>query len=145
MSFRWSIAVFCFLTLFDAARTSSGSFRQLPSSRINPGFPVPINTNDPGVRKAARDGVYKYNNSSNDIFLFKESCINKAMVQVVRGLKYNLHVDIARTVCTKREHPSLDRCHFQKQKKLRQKFRCYFEVWLTPWLQKTEVLVSHCQ
>ncbi|KAL8202844.1 UNVERIFIED_CONTAM: hypothetical protein K2H54_027023 [Gekko kuhli] len=102
-------------------------------------------TNDPGVRKAARYGVYTYNNSSNDIFLFKESHVNKAEVQIVRGLKYNLDVDIARTVCTKRKHPALDQCHFQKHKQLRQTFRCYFEVWLIPWLQKVEVLISHCQ
>ncbi|XP_077201738.1 cystatin-F [Paroedura picta] len=145
MSFGWSIIMFCSLVLFDAARTSRGSFRQLPSSRIKPGFLVPIKTNDPGVQKAARYGVYTYNNSSNDIFLFKESHINKAMVQIVRGLKYILDVDIARTICTKRKHSSLDRCHFQEHKELRQTFRCNFEVWLTPWLQKAEVLVSHCQ
>nr|XP_056704910.1 cystatin-F [Euleptes europaea] len=145
MSFGWSIILLCPLVLFDVAGTSSGSFRQLPSSTIKPGFPVPVKTSDPGVRKAARYGVYTYNNVSNDIFLFKESCINKAMVQIVSGLKYNLDVDIGRTVCTKRKHPRLDRCHFQKRKKLRQTFRCYFEVWLTPWLQRVEVLVSHCQ
>ncbi|XP_015266855.1 PREDICTED: cystatin-F [Gekko japonicus] len=100
--------------------SGSRSFRQLPSSRIKPGSPVPIKTNDPGVQKAARYGVYTYNNSSNDIFLFKESRINKAMVQIVRGLKYNLDVNIARTVCTKRQHPTLDQCRFQKHKKLRQ-------------------------
>lgn len=51
-------------------------------STIRPGSPVPVNTNNPGVRKAARFGVYRYNNSSNDLFLFKESQIKKAMVQV---------------------------------------------------------------
>lgn len=51
---------------------------------MNPGFPVPVNTNSPGVRKAARFGVYQFNNSSNDLFLFKEWQINKAMVQVRR-------------------------------------------------------------
>ena len=55
-----------------------------PHSTMNPGFPVPVNTNSPGVRKAARFGVYQFNNSSNDLFLFKEWQINKAMVQVRR-------------------------------------------------------------
>lgn len=53
-----------------------------PHSTIRPGSPVPVNTDNPGVRKAARFGVYRYNNSSNDLFLFKESQIKKAMVQV---------------------------------------------------------------
>uniref|UniRef100_A0A098LWM2 Cystatin F n=1 Tax=Eublepharis macularius TaxID=481883 RepID=A0A098LWM2_EUBMA len=145
MSSGRSFTVLCPLFLLGVAGTSSGNFRQLPGSTVKPGSPVPIKTNDSGVQKAARYGVYTYNNSSNDIFLFKESHINKATVQVVRGLKYNLDVNISRTVCSKRKHPSLDRCHFQKSKKLRQTFRCHFEVWLTPWLPRAEVLVSNCQ
>ncbi|XP_067388923.1 cystatin-F isoform X3 [Emydura macquarii macquarii] len=93
---------------------------QKPNSTTRPGFPMPMDTNDPGVRRAARFGVYRYNNSSNDLFLFKESHINKAMVQIVRGLKYMLNVEIGRTVCDKRGHSSLDSCDFQKKKKLKQ-------------------------
>ncbi|KAH0628492.1 hypothetical protein JD844_009754 [Phrynosoma platyrhinos] len=100
-----------------------GTNRGLPNSTIKPGFPVPVKTNDPGVRQAARFGVYGYNNSSNDIYLFRESCINKATLQIVRGLKYTLNVEIRRTVCSKRPHPDLDRCAFQRNKKLRQKYR----------------------
>ncbi|KAJ7413662.1 Cystatin-F [Pitangus sulphuratus] len=91
-----------------------------PHSTMKPGSPIPVNINSPGVRKAARFGVYRYNNSSNDLFLFKDSQINKAMVQIVRGLKYMLHVEIKRTVCEKREHSSLDSCHFQRKKNLQQ-------------------------
>uniref|UniRef100_A0A8D2JAW9 Cystatin F n=1 Tax=Varanus komodoensis TaxID=61221 RepID=A0A8D2JAW9_VARKO len=122
----------------------SGIKGQLPNSNIQPGVPVHVKTNDPGVQKAARFGVYRYNNSSNDIFLFKESCINNATIQVVKGLKYRLDVDIRRTVCRKRVQPDLDQCDFQRNKKLRQKFRCYFEVWLIPWLQRIQVPVSLC-
>lgn len=103
-----------------------------------------MNTDNPGVRKAARFGVYRYNNSSNDLFLFKESQINKAMVQIVRGLKYMLHVEIGRTMCEKREHSSLDSCHFQRKKNLQRMLRCYFEVWITPWLRKAYVPVALC-
>lgn len=111
---------------------------------MNPGFPVPVNTNNPGVRKAARFGVYQFNNSSNDLFLFKEWQINKAMVQIVRGLKYMLHVEIGRTVCEKRGYSNLDDCHFQKKKNLQQILKCYFEVWMTPWLHKADVPVALC-
>ncbi|NWS39885.1 CYTF protein, partial [Probosciger aterrimus] len=115
-----------------------------PNSTMKPGFPVPMNTDNPGVRKAARFGVYRYNNSSNDLFLFKESQIDKAMVQIVRGLKYMLSVEIERTVCEKREHSSLDSCHFQKKKSLQQMLKCYFEVWITPWLHTAHVPVVLC-
>ncbi|XP_066468729.1 cystatin-F [Tiliqua scincoides] len=144
MLFGWGLTIFCALILCDVARTSTGN-RQLRNSTIKPGFPIPVKTNDPGVQSAARFGVYRYNNKSNDIFLFKESHINKAMVQVVRGLKYELDVDIGRTVCSKRTHANLDRCDFQRNKTLKQTFRCYFEVWLIPWLKRVQVPVSLCQ
>ncbi|NXR44991.1 CYTF protein, partial [Hippolais icterina] len=113
-------------------------------STIRPGSPVPVNVNNLGVRKAARFGVYRYNNSSNDLFLFKESQIKKAMVQIVRGLKYMLHVEIKRTTCKKKDHSSLDSCHFQREKNLQQMLRCYFEVWITPWTHKVHIPVVHC-
>lgn len=71
----------CFTLMFCVV---SATYVPPPHSTTKPGFPVPMNTNNPGVRKAARFGVYRYNNSSNDLFLFKESQINKAMVQVRR-------------------------------------------------------------
>ncbi|XP_010225035.1 PREDICTED: cystatin-F, partial [Tinamus guttatus] len=115
-----------------------------PHSTMKPGSPVPMNTNNSGVRKAARFGVYQYNNSSNDLFLFKEMQIDRAMVQVVRGLKYMLHVEIGRTVCEKREHSSLDSCKFQRKKQLQQVLRCYFEVWMMPWLNIAHVSTALC-
>uniref|UniRef100_A0A8D0HAC1 Cystatin F n=1 Tax=Sphenodon punctatus TaxID=8508 RepID=A0A8D0HAC1_SPHPU len=145
MPLRWSTAIFCYLNIWDFAWTSVDLYIRTPNSTAKPGFPIPVNPNDPGVRTAARFGVYRYNNSSNDIFLFKESHINKATVQIVRGLKYTLYVKIGRTVCDKREQPNLDRCGFQSSKALRQTFQCYFEVWLVPWLQKVHVPVSVCR
>lgn len=72
----------CFALMFCVV---SATYVPPPHSTTKPGFPVPMNTDNPGVRKAARFGVYRYNNSSNDLFLFKESQINKAMVQVRRA------------------------------------------------------------
>lgn len=74
-----SMPLMCFTLMFCVV---SGTHVTPPHSTIRPGFPVPVNTNNPTVRKAARFGVYRYNNSSNDLFLFKESQIKKAMVQV---------------------------------------------------------------
>ncbi|NXH15119.1 CYTF protein, partial [Bucco capensis] len=137
-------AALCCLALWSFCSTSPAPPAPPPPPTLRPGFPVPISPKNPGVRRAARLGVYSYNNSSNDLFLFKESQIQTAMVQVVRGLKYMLHVDIGRTVCEKREHSNLDNCHFQRNKSLQQVLRCYFEVWTMPWLHKADVPVALC-
>ncbi|XP_074065415.1 cystatin-F isoform X2 [Macrotis lagotis] len=110
-----------------------------------PGFPKFIKPNDPGVQKAARFAVEKFNNCTNDIFLFKELHIDKVMVQLVKGLKYMIDMHISRTICKKNEHYNLDNCDFQTNKTLQQTFSCYTEVWVISWLQKIEVLVLHCQ
>ncbi|KAK2523212.1 cystatin-F isoform X2 [Columba livia] len=145
VNFTCSFATLCCCALWGFARTSDAMYVPPPHSTMTPGSPVPVNTNNPGVRKAARFGVYRYNNSSNDLFLFKESQINRALVQIVRGLKYMLHVEIERTVCEKREHSGLDSCNFQRKKNLQQMLRCYFEVWITPWLHKAHVPVALCR
>uniref|UniRef100_A0A8B9M3F6 Uncharacterized protein n=1 Tax=Accipiter nisus TaxID=211598 RepID=A0A8B9M3F6_9AVES len=84
-SFACSFATLCCLALWSFTGTSGATYVPPPHSTMKPGSPVPMNTDNPGVRKAARFGVYRYNNSSNDLFLFKESQINKAMVQVSRA------------------------------------------------------------
>nr|XP_060616907.1 cystatin-F [Anolis sagrei ordinatus] len=145
MLFRGTLMILCILLLSAEVRTAFGTDRELPNSTIKPGFPITVKTDDPGVQHAARFGVYRYNNRSNDIFLFRESRISKATLQVVRGLKYTVNVDIGRTVCTKRTHPDLDRCAFQRNKTLRQTYSCYFEVWITPWLHRVQILASLCQ
>ncbi|XP_065535652.1 cystatin-F isoform X1 [Lathamus discolor] len=143
-NFTCTFTTLCCVALWSFSTASGATYVLPPHSTVKPGFPVPMNTDNPGVRKAARFGVYKYNNSSNDLFLFKESQINKAMVQIVRGLKYMLSVEIERTVCEKREHYSLDSCHFQKEKNLQQMLKCYFEVWIMPWLHTAHVPVALC-
>lgn len=49
---------------------------------MKPGFPQTIKTNDPEVLKAARYSVERFNNCTNDIFLYKESHVSRALVQV---------------------------------------------------------------
>uniref|UniRef100_A0A4X2LB36 Cystatin domain-containing protein n=1 Tax=Vombatus ursinus TaxID=29139 RepID=A0A4X2LB36_VOMUR len=110
-----------------------------------PGFPKFIKPSDPGVQKAARFAVERFNNCTNDLFLFKELHIDKAMVQLVKGLKYMIDMHISRTICKKNEHYNLDSCDFQTDRTLQQTFNCYTEVWVISWLQKTEVLVLQCQ
>ncbi|XP_046924268.1 cystatin-F isoform X2 [Lynx rufus] len=118
---------------------------QTLNSDVKPGFPKTINPNDSAVLKAARHSVERFNNCTNDIFLFKESHISRALVQIVKGLKYMLDMEIGRTSCKKTQHPSLDNCDFQTNHTLQRTFSCYSEVWVIPWLQRFEVPVLHCQ
>lgn len=65
---------------------------------VKPGFPKTIKTNDSEVLKAARHSVEKFNNSTNDIFLFKESRVSKALVQVRRTKSCHLRTALANWV-----------------------------------------------
>ncbi|KAM4772540.1 cystatin-F [Rhinophrynus dorsalis] len=115
------------------------------TTAIDPGFPRNISTNDPGVKNAARITVYAYNNRSNDMFLFKELEILKAMIQVVKGIKYLLITKIARTVCPKKDFYNLDTCDFQQEDPLKQNFTCYSEVWNITWLHAEKVTLLSCK
>ncbi|XP_027832577.1 cystatin-F isoform X2 [Ovis aries] len=117
---------------------------QILKSDVKPGFPKTIKTNNPDVLRAARHSAESFNNCSNDAFLFRESRISRALVQIVKGLKFMLDVDIGRTTCRKNGHANLDDCGFQTNRTLQWTLSCYSEVWVIPWLQTTEVSVLHC-
>ncbi|XP_030166088.2 cystatin-F isoform X2 [Lynx canadensis] len=166
------LLAFCCLVLSTTGRPSRDFCAQTLNSDVKPGFPKTINPNDSAVLKAARHSVERFNNCTNDIFLFKESHISRALVQegnvldtepqsqlgtknwcheqdqhewIVKGLKYMLDMEIGRTSCKKTQHPSLDNCDFQTNHTLQRTFSCYSEVWVIPWLQRFKVPVLHCQ
>ncbi|XP_017504938.2 cystatin-F [Manis javanica] len=146
---RGALLALCCLTLCSRGLSSSGApeqefCSQILNSSVKPGFPKAIETNDPGVRRAARHSAEKFNNCSNDVFLFRESRISRALVQIVNGLRYVLSLEIGRTTCKKTKHPRLDSCDFQTNHTLQRTLSCYSEVWVVPWLQKCEVPVLLC-
>ncbi|XP_008066808.1 cystatin-F [Carlito syrichta] len=138
-----ALLTFC-LVLSITTGPSQGFCSQDLHSGVKPGFPEKIKTNDPRVRRAARYSVEKFNNCTNDMFLFKESRVRRALVQIVKGLKYLLEVEIGRTTCEKTQHPRLDDCAFQTNLTLERTLWCYSEVWVIPWLQHFEVPVLRC-
>ncbi|KAM6163767.1 cystatin-F [Rhynchocyon petersi] len=140
----WVLLACCSLLLSATEVPSKDFFLQNFNSRVKPGFPNTIKTNNPGVLKAARHTIEKFNNCTNDIFLFKESHISRALVQIVKGMKYMLDMEIGRTICKKTRHQSLDNCDFQTNPTLTQTFSCYSEVWVIPWLHKFTVPVLLC-
>ncbi|KAG8522340.1 Cystatin-F [Galemys pyrenaicus] len=107
------LLAFCCLILNTLGTPSTDFCSYIFHTGVKPGFPKTINTNNPEVRKVARLSVERFNNCTDDIFLYKESHIHRALVQIVKGLKYMLDVQIARTTCKKNKHPSLDNCDFQ--------------------------------
>ncbi|XP_010359991.1 cystatin-F isoform X3 [Rhinopithecus roxellana] len=139
-----ALLAFCCLVVSTTGGPSPDTCSQDLIAGVNPGFPKTIKTNDPGVLQAARYSVEKFNNCTNDMFLFKESRITRALVQIVKGLKYMLEVEIGRTTCKKNQHPRLDDCDFQTNHTLKQTLSCYSEVWVVPWLQHVEVPVLRC-
>ncbi|XP_023377810.1 cystatin-F isoform X1 [Pteropus vampyrus] len=135
-----ALLAFCGLVLNATEVPSPDVCYQIFNSCVKPGFPKTIKTNDPGVLKAARHSIERFNNYTNDIFLFKESHISKALVQIVKGLKYMLNMEIGRTTCKKTKHPSLDNCEFQTNhtlKRVRQRS-------LTSSVRKTHTRTHTC-
>ncbi|XP_077342345.1 cystatin-F [Lithobates pipiens] len=132
------------ILLMLGERTQAGTNVDIHSTTTDPGFPKNASTNDPEVKKAVRITVYAYNNMSNDAFLFKDLEIEKAMIQVVKGIKYLLRTKIARTVCYKSMKDVLDECDFQPTKPLKQIFTCYSEVWKISWQHVEKVSILKC-
>ncbi|XP_030050697.1 cystatin-F [Microcaecilia unicolor] len=142
MAGSWGLFI---LVSFGVVHFTWNSAVNYTERTTEPGFPQHANTDDPGVKKAAKFAVYDYNNRSNDIFVFKILDIDKAMVQVVKGLKYMLNARIGRTVCRKNEHYKLKNCEFQTDKTLKMILNCYFEVWIVSWMNMVKVPVVLCQ
>lgn len=72
--------------MFSSGSISRPDFcSQILDSGVRPGCPKTIETNDPDVLRAARHSAESFNNCSNDAFLFKESHVSKALVQVGLG------------------------------------------------------------
>nr|XP_033794263.1 cystatin-F [Geotrypetes seraphini] len=138
----WGLAILVCFVLVDLTWNSAVNYMERTTE---PGFPRQVKTNDPGVKKAAKFAVYEYNNRSNDIFVFKILDIDKAMIQVVKGLKYMLNARVGRTVCQKNEHYKLKKCEFQTDKTLKKTLNCYFEIWIVSWLNMVKVPVVACQ
>ncbi|KAG8548315.1 hypothetical protein GDO81_025758 [Engystomops pustulosus] len=139
MAAPWS----CVILLFLAVGGTAGPLSDIRTSTVDPGFPRNASTNDPEVKKAVRITVYAYNNMSNDLYLYKELEIQKAMVQVVKGVKYLLRAKYARTICSKRTPYNLDKCDFQKEPR-KGVVTCYSEVWKISWLHFEQVSVLDC-
>ncbi|KAG9470342.1 hypothetical protein GDO78_018061 [Eleutherodactylus coqui] len=139
MAAAWSWGVLLFL----AVSASAGAMTDVQKGTAAPGFPRNVSTNDPEVKKAVRTMVYAFNNMTNDIYLFKELKIQKAMMQVVKGIKYLLTVELAETVCRKNTEYILDDCDFQKGR-LKMVVTCYSEVWKISWLNVEKVTVLKC-
>ncbi|XP_057557515.1 cystatin-F [Hippopotamus amphibius kiboko] len=139
-----ALLAICGLVLSATGNPSQDFCSQILNSGVKPGFPKTIKTNDPDVLRAARHSAESFNNCSNDAFLFRESHVSRALIQVVKGLKFMLDLDIGRTTCKKTGHRSLDDCDFQTNHTLKRTLSCYSEVWVVPWLRIVEVPVLHC-
>uniref|UniRef100_A0A3Q1JBH9 Cystatin domain-containing protein n=1 Tax=Anabas testudineus TaxID=64144 RepID=A0A3Q1JBH9_ANATE len=113
--------------------------------RSMPGSPYNISQDDSGLQQVVLDAAYRYNNQSNDAFLFRASAIHRAQRQIVKGVRYIVDFDISRTVCRKRDNSNLSNCDFQPVGRLHQTFQCHIELWTIPWLNETVTQVFLCK
>ncbi|XP_034537322.1 cystatin-F [Notolabrus celidotus] len=115
--------------------------------RSMPGSPYNINRTDHSLQTVVLVATYSFNNQSNDAFLFKPLAIHRAQRQVVKGLRYTIDFEISRTVCRKRDNTNndLSKCDFQPEGRLHQTLQCHLEVWVIPWIKKSQTQVFECK
>ncbi|XP_067278719.1 cystatin [Pseudorasbora parva] len=141
MRVSWQVLVLLFL----AGSSSLGKVHTVVSRPV-PGALQNVSKNDTGVQRAVLTGTYSFNNKSNDAFLFKASSVDDAKIQVVKGIRYILEVEISRTMCRKMaNNDDLSNCPFQRDSLLRQTFLCHFDVWSIPWMKKMSTSHFKCK
>ncbi|KAK5909002.1 hypothetical protein CgunFtcFv8_017014 [Champsocephalus gunnari] len=125
------------LALLIAALEGAGSM---------PGSLTDVISTDVSLRGVVLAAAVRFNDQSNDAFLFKPSAILRAQRQVVKGLRYVVDLEISRTLCRKRDqNQDLTRCDLQPEGSLQQTFECHTEVWVVPWSNETRTLEMDCQ
>lgn len=103
---------------------------------------IPV-TNEQALQ-AVDFSLARLNQESNDLFKSKLIKLNKAMRQVVAGVKYVLEFTISPTTCTKNDVEQLDLKTCPVQKNAKQK-NCVVEVWDQSWMDRRyKMLNSNC-
>ncbi|KAM6915818.1 cystatin-F [Xenentodon cancila] len=128
------------LAVLDVMVVAGSHGHSMPGSLSN------ISRDNPGLQQVVLTAAYSFNNQSNDAFLFRPSSINRAQRQIVKGIRYNIDLEISRTVCRKRDkNNNLSHCDFQPPGRLHQTFQCHVEVWQIPWTHESKTLEFVCK
>ncbi|XP_072264765.1 cystatin-C [Pyxicephalus adspersus] len=107
------------------------------------GAPRQMTENDNGVQEALRVAMYEYNKASNDMYQSRPVRVHNATMQVVNGIKYDMFVDVKRTVCRK---PVTDvkGCAFHDTPSLAETTVCHFVVLNRMWASEITLEINEC-
>uniref|UniRef100_A0A8C7FL73 Cathepsin F n=1 Tax=Oncorhynchus kisutch TaxID=8019 RepID=A0A8C7FL73_ONCKI len=108
-----------------------------------PGSSVRLSENDPGLKKALKFAEDRYNMGSNTMHVRRVSKILSASKQLVKGIRYNIMVELSNTQCKKAAR--LMTCDFYPEEHNLKTEVCVFEVWDIPWERKSTLLKQKCQ
>ncbi|XP_020509048.2 cathepsin F isoform X1 [Labrus bergylta] len=108
-----------------------------------PGSPIRLHESDQGLKKALNFAEERYNRGSNAMHFRKVSRFISATKQLVKGIRYNITVELSNTQCKKAT--MLRTCDFYPESQKLKTEVCVFEVWDIPWQGTSTLLKQKCQ
>ncbi|CAI9614162.1 unnamed protein product [Staurois parvus] len=108
------------------------------------GAPRELSVDDENVKDALKYAMYEYNKANNDMFQSRPVKVHNATVQLVNGLKYDMNVEIRRTVC-KKTTTAINECPFHEEPSLAKAKTCHFIVVNCKWASKIYTEKVECQ
>ncbi|XP_047208606.1 cathepsin F [Girardinichthys multiradiatus] len=109
----------------------------------SPGSPIRLHESDPDLKKMLLFAEERYNRGSNAMHLRRVSRFVSATKQLVKGIRYNMTLELSNTQCKK--STMLKTCDFYPETQKLKTEVCVFEVWDIPWQATTTLLKQKCQ
>ncbi|XP_034352554.1 cystatin-11 [Arvicanthis niloticus] len=99
-----------------------------------------VNASHSSVKKTLEYVTDQYNKKSEDLYNFRILRILKIEEQMTNHMEYHITVEMQRTTCFKTENSLCD----VQQGELHKQIRCYFSVYVNPWLEVFKMLKKNC-
>ncbi|KAM8919804.1 cystatin-like 1 [Lycaon pictus] len=106
------------------------------------GFQVK-STSETNMNSTLQFFIEKYNNASNDTYLFQVDKLLQSQMQLTTGVEYMVTVKISRTKC-RRNSTTKNSCPIQSKNKLKKSFICDFLMYTVPWMNYYQLWNNSC-
>ncbi|CAD7669744.1 unnamed protein product [Nyctereutes procyonoides] len=100
-------------------------------------------TSETNMNSTLQFFIEKYNNASNDTYLFQVDKLLQSQMQLTTGVEYMVTVKISRTKC-KRNSTTKNSCLIQSKNKLKKSFICDFLMYTVPWMNYYQLWNNSC-
>ncbi|XP_025858087.1 cystatin-like 1 [Vulpes vulpes] len=100
-------------------------------------------TSETNMNSTLQFFIEKYNNASNDTYLFQVDKLLQSQMQLTTGVEYMVTVKISRTKC-KRNSTTKNSCPIQSKNKLKKSFICDFLMYTVPWMNYYQLWNNSC-